>query len=79
MVDSFVIDNHGYIVLSKNRRHIGQFFGEIEGSVMEAMLINDTFESVTVYDLQAVCVRLEAVGSSSNMLLTVSKPRYTHI
>ncbi|GLV37628.1 Ca[2+] channel Muscle-specific alpha2/delta subunit [Carabus blaptoides fortunei] len=70
MVDSFVIDNHGYIVLSKDRKHIGKFFGEIEGSVMEAMLINDTFETVTVYDLQAVCVYQRTVSSSSNILLT---------
>ncbi|XP_073994494.1 voltage-dependent calcium channel subunit straightjacket isoform X3 [Rhodnius prolixus] len=70
-LDCYIIDNHGYIVVSENRKHTGVFFGEIEGSVMESMVIDRVFQRVIMYDYQAVCFkseRQEASHSNKNIL-----------
>lgn len=70
-MDCYIIDSNGYIVVSENDADTGKFFGEIDGAIVASMLENKTFDTVTVYDLQAVCTRLDS-ASSSNILLTVS-------
>lgn len=71
MTDSYVIDQNGYVMLSNDSKHIGKFFGEIEGSVMDAMLQNNTFEQATVYDFQAVCVRQMTSSGVGSLFLSV--------
>lgn len=69
----FVVDNNGYIVLSKEEEDIGVFFGEIEGSVMHKLMEQRVFKNMTIYDFQAMCKIEENDNSTSdgNVLLTV--------
>lgn len=34
----YVIDNHGYVVISKDERETGKFFGEIDWLVMDSLI-----------------------------------------
>lgn len=72
-VKCFVIDNNGYIVLSKEEEDIGVFFGEIEGSVMHKLMEQKVFKNMSIYDFQAMCKIEENDNSTSdgNVLLTV--------
>lgn len=72
-VKCFVIDNNGYIVLSKEPNDIGVFFGEIEGSVMYKLMEQKVFRNMTIYDFQAMCKidDEDETTSSGNVLLTV--------
>lgn len=72
-VKCFVIDNNGYIVLSKEPNDIGVFFGEIEGSVMYKLMGQKVFRNMTIYDFQAMCKIDDEDESTSNgnVLLTV--------
>lgn len=72
MIDCYILDNNGYIVVSENKNDTGRFFGEIDGAIMESMLENKTFDRISVYDFQAICTWLDA-SSDSNILLTVQR------
>ncbi|XP_045481925.1 voltage-dependent calcium channel subunit alpha-2/delta-3 isoform X1 [Harmonia axyridis] len=51
----YIVDNSGYILVANNENFAGQFFGEIEGDVMESMLEEQIYEEVIIYDYQALC------------------------
>lgn len=72
-VKCFVVDNNGYIVLSKEPNDIGVFFGEVEGSVMIKLMEQKVFKNMSIYDFQAMCKIEENENSTSdgNALLTV--------
>uniref|UniRef100_A0A1A9WBW9 VWFA domain-containing protein n=1 Tax=Glossina brevipalpis TaxID=37001 RepID=A0A1A9WBW9_9MUSC len=53
--ECYVIDNNAYIILARNVNHTGKFFGEYQGDVMLAMLEKEIFQSIEVYDYQALC------------------------
>lgn len=72
MLDCYILDNNGYIIVSENHNDTGRFFGEIDGAIMESMLDNKTFDKITMYDFQAVCTRVDGANSDSNTLLTVN-------
>jgi hypothetical protein len=59
------------VVLSEQGSHIGKFFGQIEGAIMEAMIDADIFKNITVYDLQGLCKDEKYVIGAGSMLLTV--------
>lgn len=69
-IDCFVIDNNGYIVISENLNDTGRFFGKVNGGVMEAMVVNGTFERIVVYDWQALCSETEEVSNDAHLALT---------
>lgn len=71
MLDCYLLDNNGYVVVSENHNDTGRFFGEIDGAIMESMLDNKTFDKITLYDFQAICTSLEGANSDGNILLTV--------
>ncbi|XP_034237810.1 voltage-dependent calcium channel subunit alpha-2/delta-3 isoform X4 [Thrips palmi] len=56
-VDCFVLDNHGFVVVSEELAHTGRFFGEIRGAIMEMLVRENMYRRITVYDYQAVCFR----------------------
>lgn len=76
LVDCYVVDSNGYVVISENRNDTGRFFGEIESAVMQSMIEIKLYEPVTVYDFQAVCTRLDGDPNDANTLLTVSSLIY---
>ncbi|XP_027713143.1 voltage-dependent calcium channel subunit alpha-2/delta-4 [Vombatus ursinus] len=54
-LDCFVIDNNGFILISKRSKETGRFLGEVDGSVMTYLLNMGVFSQVTMYDYQAMC------------------------
>ncbi|XP_037048766.1 voltage-dependent calcium channel subunit alpha-2/delta-3 [Bradysia coprophila] len=68
MQECYVLDNNGYIVLSKTENLTGRFFGEIDGPVMQSMEELNIFKKITVYDLQALCCDVLEKKSDSDSL-----------
>uniref|UniRef100_A0A2K5UH25 Calcium voltage-gated channel auxiliary subunit alpha2delta 4 n=1 Tax=Macaca fascicularis TaxID=9541 RepID=A0A2K5UH25_MACFA len=54
-LDCFVIDNNGFILISKRSHETGRFLGEVDGAVMTQLLSMGVFNQVTMYDYQAMC------------------------
>uniref|UniRef100_A0A2K6AIF4 Calcium voltage-gated channel auxiliary subunit alpha2delta 4 n=1 Tax=Mandrillus leucophaeus TaxID=9568 RepID=A0A2K6AIF4_MANLE len=54
-LDCFVIDNNGFILISKRSHETGRFLGEVDGAVMTQLLSMGVFSQVTMYDYQAMC------------------------
>ncbi|XP_073400234.1 voltage-dependent calcium channel subunit alpha-2/delta-4 isoform X2 [Dendrobates tinctorius] len=51
----YLIDNNGFIILSRELEQTGEFLGEIDGSLMTQLLQMSIFREVTLYDYQAMC------------------------
>ncbi|KAK9406196.1 voltage-dependent calcium channel subunit alpha-2/delta-3-like [Crotalus adamanteus] len=43
-INCYLIDNNGFILVSEDYTQTGNFFGEIEGAVMNKLLIMDSFK-----------------------------------
>lgn len=54
-MNCYVVDNHGYIVLSPGLEETGKFFGEIRGDIMQRLIDDGIYKRIYVYDYQAVC------------------------
>ncbi|XP_028034568.1 voltage-dependent calcium channel subunit alpha-2/delta-4-like isoform X1 [Bombyx mandarina] len=53
--DCYLIDSSGYIVLSKDKEEVGQFFGIVNKYVLQSFLDQNIFQHVEVFDYQALC------------------------
>ena len=53
--ECFVVDDGGYVVLSRDHGDVGQFFGKIRPSLMHELLEMDIYEKVPMTDYQGVC------------------------
>nr|XP_032828373.1 voltage-dependent calcium channel subunit alpha-2/delta-3-like isoform X1 [Petromyzon marinus] len=69
----YLIDNNGYIMVSKSYEETGRFLGEVDGTVMKKLLTMGIFQRVTLYDFQAMC-RLVPDSHSSRAGLSVPTP-----
>jgi len=69
----YVLDNNGYVVISKDIEQTGRFFGEIDGTIMDSLVYYEVYQRIRVYDYQAVCLDHTGYTGSSNMLLTPFK------
>uniref|UniRef100_H3CQ56 Calcium voltage-gated channel auxiliary subunit alpha2delta 4 n=1 Tax=Tetraodon nigroviridis TaxID=99883 RepID=H3CQ56_TETNG len=54
-LDCYVIDNHGFVLVSKQQNDVGRFLGEIDGSVMTTLIRMGMFKRVSLFDYQAMC------------------------
>ncbi|MBN3315448.1 CA2D3 protein, partial [Atractosteus spatula] len=68
-INCYLIDNNGFILVSEDYSQTGTFFGEVEGAVMNKLLIMGSFKRVTLYDYQAICKIYAESSDSSNSLL----------
>lgn len=71
-IECFVLDNHGYIIVSKYPEDTGKFLGEINGRLMQRLVSENIYEEVNVTDYQAVCDESINEGNPANILQTVS-------
>jgi len=74
-IGCYVVDNSGFIIISPDKKNVGEFFGLVEGSIMKSLVMNQVFKEVKIFDYQGVCMEEEPVyeESSANMLLTPFK------
>ncbi|XP_054599081.1 voltage-dependent calcium channel subunit alpha-2/delta-4 isoform X2 [Nothobranchius furzeri] len=75
-LNCFLVDNNGFILLSKENNEVGRFFGEVDGSVMAALLKMGMFKKVSLFDYQAMCKNSHHHASGARPLLS---PFYTII
>uniref|UniRef100_A0A3Q3ATZ8 Calcium voltage-gated channel auxiliary subunit alpha2delta 4 n=1 Tax=Kryptolebias marmoratus TaxID=37003 RepID=A0A3Q3ATZ8_KRYMA len=54
-IECYVIDNNGFVLISKQRSDAGRFFGETDGSVMSTLIRMGMFKRVSLFDYQAMC------------------------
>ncbi|KAK5621926.1 hypothetical protein CRENBAI_009184 [Crenichthys baileyi] len=66
----FLVDNNGFILLSKERNDVGRFFGEVDGSVMASLIKMGMFKKVSLFDYQAMCKNSHHHASSARSLLS---------
>jgi hypothetical protein len=62
------------VVLAENKNLTGQFFGDVDGAVMDALRTDGAvFRKVPMFDYQGLCTDEEVIDSSSaNVFQTVS-------
>ena len=69
-VDCYLIDNNGFVVLSKRDiTEVGRFFGLIDGDIMGQLVTENVFRRVHMYDYQAICLEPVPEGSGPAMNL----------
>ncbi|CAJ1054877.1 voltage-dependent calcium channel subunit alpha-2/delta-4 isoform X3 [Xyrichtys novacula] len=69
-LDCYVIDNNGFVLISKQRNDAGRFFGEVDGSVMTTLIRMGMFKRVSLFDYQAMCKMTTHSVSSARPLLS---------
>ncbi|XP_075327902.1 voltage-dependent calcium channel subunit alpha-2/delta-4 isoform X1 [Odontesthes bonariensis] len=68
-LECYVIDNNGFVLVSKQRSDMGRFFGETDGSVMTTLIRMGMFKRVSLFDYQAMCkMSLHSVSSARPLL-----------
>ncbi|XP_069020839.1 voltage-dependent calcium channel subunit alpha-2/delta-4 isoform X3 [Embiotoca jacksoni] len=69
-IDCYVIDNNGFVLISKQRSDVGRFFGEVDGSVMTTLIRMGMFKRVSLFDYQAMCKMNSHSVSNARPLLS---------
>ncbi|XP_051979037.1 voltage-dependent calcium channel subunit alpha-2/delta-4 [Xyrauchen texanus] len=69
-VNCYIVDNNGFILVSKERGDVGKFFGEVDGSVMAQLLKSGLYKRVTLYDYQAMCKNTHHHASGARPLFS---------
>ncbi|CAL8337835.1 unnamed protein product [Arctogadus glacialis] len=65
----YLIDNNGFVIISKERNDAGRFFGEVDGSVMTTLIRMGMFKRVSLFDYQAMCkMNLHSSNSARPLL-----------
>lgn len=81
-LDCYVLDDNGFIIISEKAEHAGQFFGEIDGTIMDSLVQDGIYKKVFVYNHQASCEDNESpiLDSASRISVsTYSTYNYTYI
>ncbi|XP_061750390.1 voltage-dependent calcium channel subunit alpha-2/delta-4-like isoform X2 [Nerophis ophidion] len=69
-LNCFLVDTNGFILLSKDRKEVGSFFGEVDGSVMATLIKMEFFKKVSLFDYQAMCKNSHHHTSNARSLLS---------
>uniref|UniRef100_A0A673X5S9 Calcium voltage-gated channel auxiliary subunit alpha2delta 4 n=1 Tax=Salmo trutta TaxID=8032 RepID=A0A673X5S9_SALTR len=65
------IQTHTNILILSSSLQVGRFFGEVDGSVMTALIKSGMFKQVSLYDYQGMCRSGHSHSSSARPLLSV--------
>uniref|UniRef100_A0A8C1VUQ0 Calcium channel, voltage dependent, alpha2/delta subunit 3 n=1 Tax=Cyprinus carpio TaxID=7962 RepID=A0A8C1VUQ0_CYPCA len=71
-IKCYLIDNNGFILVSEDTSQTNLFFGEVEGAVMNKLLLMGSFKKINLYDYQALCKEYAGSSDSARTLLDVS-------
>ncbi|KAM4601688.1 voltage-dependent calcium channel subunit alpha-2/delta-4-like [Polymixia lowei] len=69
-LNCFLVDNNGFILLSKDRADVGRFFGEVDGSVMASLIKMGMYKKISLFDYQAMCKNSHHHANSARPLLS---------
>ncbi|KAK7878687.1 hypothetical protein WMY93_030523 [Mugilogobius chulae] len=68
-IQCYVIDNNGFVLISKQRNDAGRFLGELDGSVMTTLIRMGMFKRVSLFDYQAMCkMHSHSVSSGRHLI-----------
>uniref|UniRef100_A0A8C1I356 Calcium channel, voltage dependent, alpha2/delta subunit 3 n=1 Tax=Cyprinus carpio carpio TaxID=630221 RepID=A0A8C1I356_CYPCA len=68
-IKCYLIDNNGFILVSEDTSQTNLFFGEVEGAVMNKLLLMGSFKKINLYDYQALCKEYAGSSDSARTLL----------
>lgn len=54
-LDCYLLDNHGFVVLSEATEDTGSFFGKIDGTIMDSLVQDRIYRRVALMDYQGAC------------------------
>lgn len=55
VLDCYVLDSNGFIILSENSEHTGKFFGNIDGTIMDSLVQDRIYRKVSLMNYQGMC------------------------
>ncbi|RXN14750.1 voltage-dependent calcium channel subunit alpha-2 delta-3-like protein [Labeo rohita] len=68
-IKCYLIDNNGFILVSEDTLQTNLFFGQVEGAVMNKLLLMGSFKKINLYDYQALCKEYAGSSDSARTLL----------
>lgn len=68
--DCYLVDNNGWVIVSEDSTHTGQFFGKVRPDIMTRLIEDEVFKPIHLVDYQAVCFREKKTTNPSSTLLT---------
>uniref|UniRef100_A0A3P8ZQC9 VWFA domain-containing protein n=1 Tax=Esox lucius TaxID=8010 RepID=A0A3P8ZQC9_ESOLU len=71
-IQCYLIDNNAFILVTEDYSQTGLFFGEVEGAVMNKLLLMGSFKRINLYDYQALCKEYAGSSDSARSLSHVS-------
>ena len=71
-VECYLLDNNGFVVFSEDAHHTGKFFGEVDGSTLQGLVVHSVYKRIHIYDYQAVC--LEGASDNESPAVTLLTP-----
>lgn len=71
--DCFLIDNNGYIIVSKDETLTGKILSEYDANLLDLLVDNKIFNRKKIYDYQAICIDFYQVSGIGSILMTPFK------
>lgn len=71
-LECFVLDDNGYVIAGPDLAYTGKFFGEIRSILMQRLIDEKVYRTITIYDYQAVCFIGKDTGNPATKLFTVN-------
>ncbi|KAJ8382013.1 hypothetical protein SKAU_G00027910 [Synaphobranchus kaupii] len=70
VINCYIVDSNGFILITKEKKDVGKFLGELEGAVMTQLLRMGMFKRISLYDYQAMCKNPNHHANSARPLLS---------
>lgn len=68
--ECFLLDNNGYIVVAKDDRFTGRFFGEFDDELFNELVERGIYKRSHIYDYQAICIDTITVSGPASLITT---------
>ncbi|XP_015790975.1 voltage-dependent calcium channel subunit alpha-2/delta-3 isoform X2 [Tetranychus urticae] len=68
--DCFLVDNNGFVVVSKRSNETGKFYGEVDYPMFEIMVSQGIYKEIKMYDYQAICIEVIQRSGPGSTLIT---------
>lgn len=68
--ECFLLDNNGYIIVAKDDRFTGKFFGEFDEQLFDVLVARNVYKKSHMFDYQGICVDFYQVSGPASFLLT---------
>lgn len=71
LIDCYLIDNNGYVVISEIENSTGKFFGQMEGEIMLSLVEKNIYKEIALNDFNALCLDGKVEENDAMTLITV--------